>query len=119
MQTFKQATLFGNDEIYNSASDRTSTFIDNMKLPIHRWFRYSAGFSADWVKAVIQTFQSSEEIVLFDPFVGSGTTLLAAQECGIKSIGLEAHPFVARIARAKTSWQTDAMQLKEFTAQIL
>ena len=25
---------------------RSGTFVDNMKLPIHRWFRYSAGFSA-------------------------------------------------------------------------
>ena len=28
----------------------TSNFLDNMRLPIHRWFRYSAGFSAEWVK---------------------------------------------------------------------
>ncbi|MEA5503685.1 hypothetical protein VB735_11310 [Halotia wernerae UHCC 0503] len=32
---------------------REGTFTDNMKLPIHRWFRYSAGFSADWVERVI------------------------------------------------------------------
>ena len=25
----------------------TSNFLDNMRLPIHRWFRYSAGFSAE------------------------------------------------------------------------
>ncbi|NET73595.1 MAG: DNA modification methylase, partial [Sphaerospermopsis sp. SIO1G2] len=28
--------------------DNSGTFADNMKLPIHRWFRYSAGFSAAW-----------------------------------------------------------------------
>ena len=28
----------------------TSNFLDNMRLPIHRWFRYSAGFSAEWVQ---------------------------------------------------------------------
>ncbi|SRR5258708_5483850 len=28
----------------------TSNFLDNMRLPVHRWFRYSAGFSAEWVK---------------------------------------------------------------------
>jgi hypothetical protein len=27
----------------------TSDFLDNMRLPVHRWFRYSAGFSAEWV----------------------------------------------------------------------
>jgi hypothetical protein len=25
----------------------TSNFLDNMRLPVHRWFRYSAGFSAE------------------------------------------------------------------------
>ena len=33
--------------------DNFSTFADNMKLPVHRWFRYSAGFSAQWVENVI------------------------------------------------------------------
>ena len=27
---------------------RSGSFVDNMRLPIHRWFRYSAGFSAAW-----------------------------------------------------------------------
>src|SRR6266446_5464298 len=28
----------------------TSNFLDNKRLPVHRWFRNSAGFSAEWVK---------------------------------------------------------------------
>ena len=31
-----------------------STFAGNLSLPIHRWFRYSAGFSASWVKDLIE-----------------------------------------------------------------
>ena len=83
---------------------RTGTFIDNLKLPVHRWFRYSAGFSADWVKAVIE---ESHATSIFDPFAGSGTTLLAADSCGIESQGTEAHIFVSRIADAKLSWNFD------------
>ena len=45
---------------------RSGSFVDNMKLPIHRWFRYSAGFSADWVSSVIQEKTASQG------FVGSG-----------------------------------------------
>lgn len=30
-----------------SKVDVSSTFKDNMSLPIHRWYRYSAGFSAE------------------------------------------------------------------------
>ena len=36
---------------------RSGTFVDNMKMPVHRWFRYSAGFSAEWVNTEILKFQ--------------------------------------------------------------
>jgi hypothetical protein len=86
---------------------RSGAFTDNMKLPIHRWFRYSAGFSADWVAQVIQDHRLCfDSPCVFDPFVGSGTALLAAQSAGVRSAGAERHPFVARIARAKLAWQT-------------
>ncbi len=31
-----------------SVVGHTSNFLNNMRLPVHRWFRYSAGFSAEW-----------------------------------------------------------------------
>lgn len=82
---------------------RSGTFTDNMKLPIHRWFRYSAGFSAEWVESVVSSFPK-KDITVFDPFAGSGTTLVAAAAAGAKAEGYESHPFVARIAKAKLLW---------------
>ena len=55
----------------------SSTFVDNMSLPIHRWFRYSAGFSAEWVeKIILENSLEKEQSIIFDPFVGSGTALI-------------------------------------------
>jgi hypothetical protein len=89
------------------SNTRTGAFTDNMKLPIHRWFRYSAGFSADWVAQVVQSHRLCfDDTYVFDPFAGSGTALLAAQGVGVPSAGAERHPFVARIARAKLAWRT-------------
>jgi adenine-specific DNA methylase len=86
-----------------------STFTENMKLPVHRWFRYSAGFSARWVEAVINKAKLEvENITVFDPFAGAGTTLIAAEKMGVESYGVEAHPFVTRIAQAKLLYRTDA-----------
>ena len=92
-----------------SLSDKTaSTFIDNMKLPVHRWFRFSADFSAQWVETAIEKARQKGRVTLLDPFAGSGTTLLAAQKLGVECYGLEAHPFIARIAQAKLFCQTDS-----------
>lgn len=82
-----------------------STFVANMHLPVHRWFRYSAGFSADWAESVIRSVHGPVRV--FDPFAGSATTLLAAEATHAESWGLEAHPFIYRIARAKLNWRAD------------
>lgn len=87
---------------------RTGTFVDNLKLPVHRWFRYSAGFSAKWVESVLKEKKTRN---VFDPFAGSGTTLLAADATRIPSVGTESHPFVKRVANAKLSWNFDTNSL--------
>lgn len=85
--------------------ERSSTFTDNMKLPIHRWFRYSAGFSAQWVEEEIKSALRLGAVRLLDPFAGAGTALIAAEACGVPALGTEAHPLVCRIARAKLAWR--------------
>ncbi len=94
-------------------TSRSGTFTDNMKLPIHRWFRYSAGFSAEWVEGLVKAFRPGKKVRVLDPFAGSGTTLLAAAAAGASSVGFESHPFVARVAQAKLLWSKvspDALQ---------
>lgn len=108
--------LFGGDQ--NSQEVRpalpaighTSNFLNNMRLPVHRWFRYSAGFSAEWVKWLLAA-RKDRELRVLDPFVGSGTTCLACDEMGVPSHGIEAHPFVFRVAQAKLSYTTDPDRL--------
>ena len=93
----------------NKKIKRSGTFTDNMKLPIHRWFRYSAGFSADWVASEIINFQEETGNIakIIDPFVGSGTTAFAACSLNVESHGYDGHPFIARIAKAKNLWYLD------------
>lgn len=100
----------------NTRSARSGTFTDNMKLPVHRWFRYSAGFSAEWAEQVIKEYSPA---AVLDPFAGSGTTLLAAEAAGVKAYGFESHPFVARIAEAKTHWDHDPRLLLECADRVL
>ena len=78
---------------------RSGSFVDNRRLPVHRWFRYSAGFSGDWAESLLA--EQHGDAAVLDPFAGVATTLLAAAASGRTAIGVEAHPFVARIGRAK------------------
>lgn len=100
---------------------RSGTFMDNMKLPIHRWFRYSAGFSADWVRSEINKFEedTGKKARILDPFVGSGTTSFAACSLGRESYGFDGHPFVARIAKAKNLWHLDESSFQEACHAVL
>ena len=99
--------------------DTTSTFLDNLSLPVHRWFRYSAGFSAAWVREVIQREKQKGRRRVFDPFVGSGTVALESELCQVESIGVEAHPFVSRIAQAKLHWRESPKDFTTFALSIL
>ena len=100
-------------------SYRSGAFTDNMKLPLHRWFRYSAGFSAEWAEEVILNVSQGEKIKVLDPFCGSGTTLLAAAKCGSFSVGFETHPFVARIASIKTTTHIDLKLLEQCSEAVV
>jgi hypothetical protein len=98
-----------------NANRQSGTFTPNMKLPIHRWFRYSAGFSAEWVRSVLSPLGS---ITVLDPFVGSGTVCVEADKLGLSSFGVESHPFVYRLAKGKTSWDSDVRLFKGAVASV-
>src|SRR5207249_9408826 len=61
------------------ATNRSGSFVGNMRLPAHRWFRYSAGFSAQWVADFLRQSGKGQCLHVLDPFAGSGTVVLEAQ----------------------------------------
>jgi len=92
-----------------------------MKLPIHRWFRYSAGFSAEWVEQEILRYidNGNVKINVLDPFAGSGTALLAAAFVQASAVGFEPHPFMFRVAKAKLGWNLDVSILWDLSAKLV
>ena len=101
--------------------DTSSTFVNNMKLPVHRWFRYSAGFSAEWVEREISIYQNEKgrKPNIVDPFVGSGTVLIEADKADCASIGIESHPFISRVAKVKLLWDSDIDSFGSFAFSLL
>ena len=75
-----------------------------MKLPLHRWYRYTAGFSGAWVGALIEKGKRDNRHHVLDPFAGSGTVLVESMLHGVDSFGIESNPYVFNIANAKLHW---------------
>ncbi len=106
MRHRQQISLFPEAEAPRYKKSASGSFVDNMGLPVHRWFRYSAGFSGAWAEDLISREAGGREVRVFDPFAGSGTTLIAAEQCGVESWGIDPHPFVARVAKAKLAYRS-------------
>lgn len=83
------------------------SFRANKRLPIHSWFGYVAGYDAKFVRNVIGEYIGEQtDATVFDPYAGSGTTLVEAIDSGRDAIGTEINPFMTFVARNKTSWNT-------------
>lgn len=101
------------DEQFNLRKDYSYEYLVNFSqikdAPIHRWFYYQEGYSPYLVENILKYLGlTTKEIFVFDPFAGSGTTLLASKHLGKKSIGFEINPFSAFMIRGKTQNYTRA-----------
>lgn len=70
---------------------------------IHSIHPYPAKFIPDIPKALIEEFPPAKGTCVFDPFCGSGTTMVEAQRMGYDAIGVDLNPIACRISRVKTS----------------
>jgi hypothetical protein len=75
------------------------SYVPNKKLPLLRLYRYKEAFALRFVEEFIARFGLTEKDYLFDPFCGMGTTLFAASQKGIASIGIDKLPIGVFIAR--------------------
>lgn len=98
------------------------TFDSSKELPVHRWFWYKEGYAPQLVEWAIgqEEKRGKKPEKLLDPFCGVGTSLLAAKQNNIKSIGIDASDLAAFISRTKTqNYETpDLEEVKEFSARI-
>lgn len=67
----------------------------------HGFFKYPCKFIPEIPKWAILKYAKKDSLI-FDPFSGSGTTLLEAQLLGFDSFGTEIDPVAKKIIKAKT-----------------
>ncbi len=63
--------------------------------------------------------KQDDKVRVLDPFAGSGTVLVEAEEENVPSYGVESHPFVSRVAQAKITSGIEAEAFRSFAAGIL
>lgn len=71
--------------------------------PVESIHPYPAKFIGDIPRALLDSLSKPPGTVVFDPFCGSGTTLVEAQRKGIPSIGIDLNPIACLISRVKTA----------------
>ncbi|MDE0279742.1 MAG: DNA methyltransferase [Gammaproteobacteria bacterium] len=64
---------------------------------------YPAKFVAELPRALLNILPIAPNTAVFDPFCGSGTTLVESQRLGVPSIDVDLNPIACLITRVKTS----------------
>lgn len=81
-------------------------------------YPYYAGFSYDFVDASIQMFKEDNMLVL-DPWTGTGLTNRVAHGLGISSIGLDINPAMATVAKANLIINNYSLSIKPICSEIV
>lgn len=67
------------------------------------WYQYIQDFTGDFALSWLKSIAGRSQLV-WEPFAGSGTTLVAAKLLGIPSIGYDLNPLMVDVARVKLDW---------------
>ena len=73
---------------------------DNMSSPVHNWYKFTAGFSYKFVDIILEDYRG-QDITVYEPFAGCGTTLVECQKLGFRSVGNESQELMCGIINAK------------------
>lgn len=85
---------------YTQIYGRIMQFGKNKNIPLHRWYPFVEGYSKEFIVSIIDEI-GSKDMCVFDPFSGSGTTIVELQELGIECIAFEVNPFMFDLSFSK------------------
>lgn len=85
--------------------------------PVHRWYVFPHSFTSDLVHALIEDWNLTPHDSILDPFVGAGTTLLAAKEKGIPATGYDLSPLAVLATKVKIA-DYKAARLEELWSRL-
>jgi DNA modification methylase len=81
---------------------------------VHDWYRFVLSYPPHLVRQYFDRFALDSKSVVFDPFCGTGTTLVEAKKNSIASYGVEVSPIGYLATKVKTNWGVDCKKLQEY-----
>lgn len=122
IETYKQLALFADKEersinqvvkrlikqnlskldTVDGMSKNDVTFVKSKDIPFQRWYPYIEGYAPDFVKSLIKNFNIND-VLIYEPFAGTGTTLLASDETGLSTVYSEVNPLLQLLIQTKLS----------------
>ncbi|MBI3815597.1 MAG: hypothetical protein HY279_14165 [Nitrospinae bacterium] len=76
------------------------TFVNSKSISFQRWYPFIEGYSPDFVKSLINNY-CRKAACIYDPFVGTGTTIFAADQLNIKTLYSEINPLLQFLIHTK------------------
>jgi DNA modification methylase len=80
---------------------------------IHNWYYFVLGYSPEFPDYILKKYGGDQDSFIVDPFMGTGTTLVACKSKGIPSGGVDANDFFVDVANTKLNWAIDLKIVKE------
>ncbi len=83
--------------------------------PFQRWYPYIEGYSPNFVKTLIER-NGLSDVVVYEPFAGTGTTILASDSKGLNCIYSEINPLLRLLISLKIRVQSMSEEDRKRTA---
>lgn len=97
---------------------QSGTFLLNKKEAIHRWYPYLEGYSSYLIEDLLEELHNHNIDTVYDPFAGTGTTLLVASQRGIKPYYSESNPFMSLVIEAKLNAVHNLIKRGIYTSEL-
>jgi hypothetical protein len=101
------------------AEQQNSNVLERGDHAIHSWYRFVLSYPPHLVRKYLDLFKLRETALVFDPFCGTGTTLVESQKHGMRSIGVDAHPYAAFVSKVKTHWSISIPDIEKARTMII
>lgn len=92
--------------------------ITELSYLTHGFFRYYGKFPSTLARRLIRDFRPSGSEVIFDNFLGSGTTLVEARLEGHRAIGLDSSPLAVLASRVKVDTTVDLHEVRSLVSPL-